>query len=160
VFNGLQTNREYRHAFIEESIRTRITAQIKALRGDLDYKDFANQINKKVSWVYRLENPNVTLPTIPTLLEVAEACDIGLDVRFRPFSQLLDDVTTLTPESFIVPSFTEEVKTGAFSRRKRRKVVRANTHRRKTKIEVVGEKHHDQADKIGASKPPSLALAS
>src|SRR6266851_3332809 len=81
VLGGLQASKEYRHAFIEESIRTRVTAQIKALRDamKMDYKQFADQINKKVSWVYRLEDPNAPPPTIPTLLQVAAAFDIGLD---------------------------------------------------------------------------------
>jgi transcriptional regulator with XRE-family HTH domain len=161
MLQSLRSSEEYRHAFIEEAIRTRITAQIAALRDKegWDYKKLAEKIDRKVSWAYRLENPNESTPTIPSLLEVAAAFDIGLDVRFRRFSELLDDVATLTPESFIVPSFEEEVRMGAFSRRKRRKIARPNTHRRKKKIELVGKKHSYKAD-IGASKPPSLALAS
>jgi transcriptional regulator with XRE-family HTH domain len=112
----------YRQAFIEESIRSRITAQINALRNERgwDYKTFAEGIGKKLSWAYRLEDPNSTTPTIPTLLEVAAAFDIGLDVRFRRFSELLDDVTTLTPESFLVPSFDSELRAGVFKNHRRK----------------------------------------
>ncbi len=122
MLEELAASKEYRHAFIEESIRSRITAQINALRKERgwDPKAFAEEIGKKVSWVYRLEDPNAAAPTVPSLLEVAEAFDVGLDVRFRPFSELLDDVTTLKPASFIVPSFDSELKAGAFSGRRKR----------------------------------------
>lgn len=133
MLDGLRASREYRHAFVEESVRTRITAQVKALRDarGWDYKQFAEQIDRKVPWVYRLEDPNVAPPTIPTLLQVAAAFDIGLDVRFRSFSEVLDDVATLGPKSFGVPSFEEELRTGAFSRGRHRRKIRSAGRRRK-----------------------------
>ena len=114
---ALKSSKDYRHAFIEESIATRLTTQIHSLRVERGWspQDFADKLGKKLSWVYRLEDPTEPPPTIPTLLGVAEALDIGLDVRFRRFSELLDDATTLTPESFLVPSFESEVKSRAFS---------------------------------------------
>jgi len=127
MLNEFRCSKEYRHAFIDEAIRTRIAAQITALRNNRgwDYKMFAQELNKKVSWVYRLEDPNANAPTIPSLLEVASAFDIGLDVRFRPFSDLLDDVTTLKPGSFSVPSFGEELRDGSFSQPKRKRKIRS-----------------------------------
>ena len=73
------------------------------------------------AWAYRLKDPNSSVPTIPSLLEVAEAFDIGLDVRFRRFSELLDDATTLTPESFVVPSFNSELHAGTFIKKSRQR---------------------------------------
>ena len=132
---GFQASKEYRHAFIEEAIRSRLAAQVKALRGSMDYKEFANRINKKPAWTYRLEDPNEPAPTIPTLLEVAAAFDIGLDVRFRPFSELLNDFATLTPESLAsIPSFEDESRAGllgAHGKQKRRSQGRR--YRRKKK---------------------------
>jgi transcriptional regulator with XRE-family HTH domain len=144
VLDGLKASKDYRHAFVEESISTRIAAQIKALQEarEWDYKKFADQIGKKVSWVYRLEDPNAAPPTIPTLLQVAVAFDIGLDVRFRSFSELLDDVTTLGPESFVVPSFEEELKIGSFSRQEKHRIkVHRNGSRRRP-----SEKRHYQGE--------------
>jgi transcriptional regulator with XRE-family HTH domain len=116
MIQSLKSSKDYRHAFIEESIATRLTAQIHALRAEHGWspQEFADKLGKKLSWVYRLEDPNVSPPTIPTLLSIAEALDIGLDVRFRRFSELLDDATKLTPESFLVPSFEAEVQAGIF----------------------------------------------
>lgn len=123
MLENLQTGKEYRFAFVEEAIRARLTAQIKALRDQngWDYRRFSEEIGKKVSWAYRLEDPNEVSPTIPTLLQVAQAFDVGLDVRFLPFTKLLEDVTTLRENSFRVPSFDEELKTGRFSKTRRRR---------------------------------------
>jgi transcriptional regulator with XRE-family HTH domain len=158
MLDGLRASQEYRNAFIEESICTRIAAQIRALRDarGWNYKQLAELINKKVSWVYRLEDPNATPPTIPTLLQVAAAFDIGLDVRFRSFSELLEDVTTLGAESFLVPSFEEEMSTDAFSRAKRRRKVRCTGRRRRTFFSLSGESGRSH---IGMSKPQRLAQA-
>jgi transcriptional regulator with XRE-family HTH domain len=122
VLDSWQSSSDYRHAFIEEAIRSRLTAQINALRNEegWDYKTFAEKLGKKLSWAYRLEDPNSSVPTIPTLLAVAEAFDIGLDVRFRRFSELLDDTTTLAQGSFLVPSFASELRAGAFGRTRRK----------------------------------------
>jgi transcriptional regulator with XRE-family HTH domain len=151
ILNNLQASREYRQAFVEENIRTRITAQIHALRTEKewDYKQFAEKINKKTSWAYRLEDPNEPPPTIPSLLEVAETFDIGLDVRFRPFSELLTDVTTLNPTSFSVPSFDAEVKAGTFYKSRRKRKVKGFNHRRgfiirkRPSTQEISDSHHD-----------------
>lgn len=133
MLEGLKSGKEYRHGFIEESIQSRLTAQINTLRKEQgwDLKTFADKLGKKLSWAYRLEDPNAAVPTIPTLLEVAETFDIGLDVRFRRFSELLDDAVNLTPSSFSVPSFESELASGAFARRRRspkhRKALRARS---------------------------------
>jgi hypothetical protein len=153
VLSGLSVSREYREAFIEESLRTRITAQIRALRDSrgLDYKAFADRIDKRVSWAYRLEDPNAAPPTIPTLLQVGAAFDICLDVRFRPFSELLDDVVSLGPESFTVPSFEDELRLGLFSRTKcHGHASRTKRHRPRSSR---GDRNGTKAsDSIGASK--------
>jgi transcriptional regulator with XRE-family HTH domain len=168
MLRGFQTSKEYRHAFVEEAIRTRITAQVRTIREqrEWDYKRFAEEIGKKVSWAYRLEDPNEAPPTIPTLLRVAETLDIGLDVRFRSFSELLDDVATLNPESFSVRSFEEELSAGSFSEGTRRtRKVRSSSRRRRARASFPSERpRHREPEcrvlNIGASRQQSLAIAS
>jgi transcriptional regulator with XRE-family HTH domain len=154
-------DKEYRQAFIEESIRSRITAQINALRNERewDYRTFAESIGKKLSWAYRLEDPNSAAPTIPTLLEVAQAFDIGLDVRFRRFSELLEDVTTMTPKSFLVPSFDSELQVGAFNKRRNRR-KRHSGYRKSPKLVRRSKRPSGEAsmpEMIGSTR---FALAS
>jgi transcriptional regulator with XRE-family HTH domain len=164
MLQGLESGKEYRHGFVEEAVRTRIAAQIKTMRErrKWDYKQFAQEIDKKVSWVYRLEDPNATRPTITTLLQVAEAFDIGIDVRFCSFSELLDDVTTLGPESFAVPSFIDELRTGSFFKSRHRRKIRTNKRRRKSTSDTkTRQPNYDSGIvHIGASRPNTFAIAS
>lgn len=163
MLQGFQASKEYRHGFVEEATRTRITAQIKTMREqrEWDYKKFAEEIGKKVSWAYRLEDPNEAPPTIPTLLRVAEAFDVGLDVRFRSFSELLADVATLGPDSFAVPSFCQEMEGGSLSRARRRRKIRAHSRRhrpRETRTKEARRAQNHNADaNIGASVQNALA---
>ncbi len=126
MLESMRASKDFRYGFIEEAIRSRLTAQINALRDERgwDLKTFADKLGKKLSWAYRLEDPNESVPTVPTLLEVAETFDIGLDVRFRRFSELLDDATTLTSESFAVPSFDSELRNMAFGHPPRKRKLR------------------------------------
>ena len=111
VLQGLKTGPDYRYAFVEEKIRTGLATQIHAIREQrrMDPKEFAAKLGRKLSWTYRLEDPNDSPPTIPSLLDVARALGVDLDVRFRPFSDLLGDLTLESPFPLNVPSFEEEL---------------------------------------------------
>jgi transcriptional regulator with XRE-family HTH domain len=141
MLESMKASKEYRHGFIEEAIRSRLTAQINALRNERgwDLKAFAEALGKKRAWAYRLEDPNESMPTVPSLLEVAETFDVGLDVRFRRFSEILEDATTLTPDSFTVPSFDSEVKNMAFGRPTKKRKIRS--------LSVIRSYKHKKAKK-------------
>jgi transcriptional regulator with XRE-family HTH domain len=111
LLQSLKTSDEYRYSFVEEKIQSSLAAQIRAIREQRqwDPKRFAEELGKKVSWVYRLEDPNVSPPTIPSLLEVARAYDVDLEVRFRPFSAFLNEADDLSTKSLEVASFREEL---------------------------------------------------
>lgn len=171
LLSSLQSSKEYRHAFVEEAIRSRLTAQIEAIRNERgwDYKQFAEELKKKVAWAYRLEDPNETVPTIPSLLEVAEAFDVGLDVRFRSFSELLTDVVGLQDASFNVPSFEADLKFGAFVKSNRRTGKRPRYDRKVRRVKTAQRTKHshrrvtsdiDVQAPIDSSAQIDLALAS
>jgi transcriptional regulator with XRE-family HTH domain len=119
LLESLKTSKEYRHSFVEEKIRTGLAAQIKAIRekhdGGLTQKRFAEILGKAQSWVARLEDPNAKPATLSTLLQVAYALDVDLQVRFAPFSELLNWVSGiphwtpgLSPESLAVEDFEHD----------------------------------------------------
>ena len=110
VLESLKTGEEYRHSFVEEKVKTKIASQILAIRNQrgMDYKTFAQQLGKKTAWAYRLEDPNAGAPTISTLLGVARAFDVDLEVRFRPFSKLITEIDNLSSEPLAVPSFMKK----------------------------------------------------
>lgn len=118
LFQSLATGPEYRYAFVEEKIRTGLAAQIKTIREQRDgmtQAAFAEKLGKTQSWVSRLEDPNEPIPTVPSLLLIARVFDIGLEVRFVPFADLLDDMTQLSAESLDVPPFDRDL--GLFPRK-------------------------------------------
>jgi transcriptional regulator with XRE-family HTH domain len=119
LLESLKTSKEYRHAFVEEKIRTGLAAQIKAIRehreGGMTQEEFAQVLGKVQSWVARLENPNAKPATLSTLLQVAYAFDVDLQVRFAPFSELVDWISGtphwiagLSAESLAVEDFEHD----------------------------------------------------
>ena len=111
ILNSLKTGKEYRRAFVEESVRTSLAAQIKAIREQrkMTRPALACAMGKAPSWIFRLEDPNEKPPTVTTLLAVADAFDTDLQISFCSFASLLDRLGRLSPESFEVPSFEEEL---------------------------------------------------
>ena len=101
---------EYRHQFAEEEINVGIAFQIRSLRNKQNLKqgELANLINVKQPLVSSWENPNYGKYTLATLKGLAKAFDVGLLVRFVPFSKLADLTAGLTHDDIAPPSFGEE----------------------------------------------------
>jgi transcriptional regulator with XRE-family HTH domain len=101
---------EYRHQFVEEEINVGIAFQIRALRNrqNLKQDDLAKLLGGKQSLVSAWENPNYGKYTLTTLKDLAKAFDVGLLVRFVPFSTLVDWTANLSNNTIAPPSFREE----------------------------------------------------
>ena len=103
-------DREYRHAFLGEHVRTFIALQVRALR-EPRYSTQAklgDAMGKAQAWISQLENPEYGKVSVATLLELAKAFDTALVIRFVPFSELLDRLPRPTPEDFSLPSFADD----------------------------------------------------
>lgn len=103
-------NKEYRDGFIAEQIFTRLPLKIRFLREtqELTQKELGQRAQIAQTWVSKLEDPSYGKLTISTLLKVASALDVGLQIDFVPFSRVLDDAVRLSPNSFAVPTFAED----------------------------------------------------
>ncbi|MBI3939358.1 MAG: helix-turn-helix transcriptional regulator [Acidobacteria bacterium] len=111
LLQSFRASKVYRHAFVEEKVRTAIAAQIRAVREQRGFDSqtkLALEMGKTPSWISRLENPNQPPPTISTLLELAKVFDVDLNVEFAPFSEMLHKLDGLSPDSFLVPDFQTE----------------------------------------------------
>ena len=105
-------DREYREAFMEEGVYTLLAFQIRSLREQRAWsqKKLGRMSNMAQERVSILEDPNAdTKPMLSTLLRLAAAFDIGLDVRFVPFSKVLDGSFNNTPIALQVASFEDEL---------------------------------------------------
>lgn len=110
-------SKEYRDAFTAEQIFSHLPLKIRSLRESrhLSQKQLGEKAGVAQAWVSKLEDPNYGKLTLSTLLRLASAFDVGLEVDFVPFSRVLDRALKLSPESFEVRSFAEDV--GAERRR-------------------------------------------
>jgi transcriptional regulator with XRE-family HTH domain len=107
-------DKEYRDAFAREHIDTGIPFQIRALRKQQNrkwtQKELAKHAGMAQETISRIEDPNYGKLTLETLKRLASAFDIGLMVRFVPFSELVDWELSLTPASLEAISFPEDFK--------------------------------------------------
>jgi transcriptional regulator with XRE-family HTH domain len=94
------TEEEYRHAFIATQIRRGLPFQIRAMREARGWtqKDLGEAAEIRQANVSRAENTRDEFLSFPTLLKIAKAFDVGLLVRFAPFSELEEWETRPLPE--------------------------------------------------------------
>lgn len=108
----------YRRAFIEAHAKDTIAFQLRQMRETRGWTQVELAVNafgdpKLQSMVSRLENPDYGKYSVTTLLNLANVFDVGLVVRFAPFSEVVDwDLNksgpTLDPPSFAHDSALEE----------------------------------------------------
>jgi transcriptional regulator with XRE-family HTH domain len=101
---------EYRHQFVEAEINVGIAFQIRSLRNrqNLTQANLADRLNVKQPLVSSWENPDYGRYSLGTLKDLAKAFDVGLLVRFVPFSKLVDWTVNLPKDAIAPPSFGEE----------------------------------------------------
>jgi transcriptional regulator with XRE-family HTH domain len=106
-------DREFRAAFNLENVYTTICFQLRALREQrvLSQGEFGKRVTPKMAQerISILEDPNAdSKPTLNTLIRLADAADVGLDVRFVPFSLVLSRAVNTEMRCLEVDSFTDE----------------------------------------------------
>jgi transcriptional regulator with XRE-family HTH domain len=113
LLNSLK-DREFRAAFNLENVYTTICFQLRALREQraMSQGEFGKQVTPKMAQerISILEDPNAdSKPTLNTLLRLADAADVGLDVRFVPFSTVLLRSVHTDMQKLEVHSFDNEL---------------------------------------------------
>ncbi len=111
-------NKDYRDAFLSEQINVGVPLQISELRRRENWsqRELADKAKMKQSRISQIEDPSYGKLTINTLKRLASAFDVGLIVRFAPFSEVIDYSTStpriirgLSPETYNIPKFDEDV---------------------------------------------------
>lgn len=82
-------SRVFRREYVSENVKTGVAMQIKAMRESRGWSqiDLAQRSGKAQSAIARLEDPDYGKFTIQTLLEMADAFDVWLEVEFIAFSK-------------------------------------------------------------------------
>jgi len=103
---------DYRIAFVRERVRSSVALQIRALReqrSGMTQKQLGDAIGKAQTWISVLEDPEYGKMSVATLLSLAGAFDTDLEIKFRPFSKALNELTKQNATYFEVRSFAEEL---------------------------------------------------
>ena len=114
-----------RRQLVESHVTKGLAHQLRATRDKLGWSQdrLADEAKMNQNAISRLENADYGRPTLTTLKRLAVAMDVGLVVRFVPFSELVDWVSGtphlvegLTKASLAVSSFSREENEGIFAR--------------------------------------------
>ena len=103
-------NKEYRDSFVASQISNTIAAQIFSLREARGWKqaEVAARAGMKQSRISDLEDPNYENYQTRTLVKLASAFDVGLVVRFVPFSELAKLSANISPKDFLPTEFLKD----------------------------------------------------
>ena len=112
IFNLLQKlqDPEYRKAFVASQINIGIPFQVRALQKARGWKqqELAKRAGMLQPRISAIQKPGKAQLNLETLRRLAAAFDVALVVKFAPFSELAWWGENFNPDSFDVPSFTEE----------------------------------------------------
>jgi transcriptional regulator with XRE-family HTH domain len=112
ILDSIKADNEYRQAWNLENVYTGLCSQIRVLREQRGWsqKELGKQARMAQERISILEDPNAeTKPTLTTLLRIADAYDVGLDVRFVAFGTVLERSTKTGNRDSEVPSFGDEL---------------------------------------------------
>lgn len=104
------SDKEYRHAYVEECLNTMVATQIKVLREqrEMTQAELADDAGMKQPRLSVLEQADYSNWSINTLKRLAKAFDVALTVRFDAFSDVILDFEGLSRASLQRPSFRED----------------------------------------------------
>jgi transcriptional regulator with XRE-family HTH domain len=105
-------DKQYRDAYVASQIRISLPLQTRALRKSREWTqpELAEHAGMAQPRISEIEKPGERRLNIETLLRLASAFDVALQVRFVPFSQLIDFSEDLDLDTFAIEPFTEELK--------------------------------------------------
>lgn len=103
-------NPHARKAHVEAEVLNGISHQIRILRQQRKWTqaELARRLNTSQTVVSRLEDPSYGRWNVRTLLELSNAFDVGLFVRFMPFAKFLTATADISRENLEAESYDEE----------------------------------------------------
>lgn len=105
------TNKEYRDAWVNESIKTVLPYQIQAIRKQKGWSQalLGEKAGMLPNAVTRLESIDYGNLSVNTLLRIAHGFDCGLLVKFVPFNRLVREFEDVSTEALEVDSFEDDI---------------------------------------------------
>lgn len=105
------SGKEYRDAFVGAQIRVGLPMQCRALRESRGWTQpqLAEAAGMSQPRISEIERPGERKLNLETLLRLASAFDVALQVRFVPFSTFVDDDDSIDFDNFYVEPFDEDL---------------------------------------------------
>jgi hypothetical protein len=102
---GKLRERDYRHAYMMEGVKTWIARQVRALREQRGWSqdDLGRETGKPQSAISRVEDPDYGKLTLQTLFDLARVYDLPLLVQFVEWSDWLCRMNDTSSESLQEP---------------------------------------------------------
>jgi transcriptional regulator with XRE-family HTH domain len=103
-------DKAYRDAYVASQISMGLPFQIRALRRSRNWTQaqLAEAAGMSQPRIAEIERAGRRRFNLDTLLRIASAFDIGLEVGFAPFSAVVDRAEHFDPDAFEVASFEDE----------------------------------------------------
>jgi transcriptional regulator with XRE-family HTH domain len=102
---------DYRSAFVESRCASTVAFQIRAIREQREWTqaDLGDRCGKAQGWISQIENPQYGRHSMQTLLSLAHVFDCDLEVRFRPFTQLIGWLSNRRAGDLRVASYSADL---------------------------------------------------
>jgi transcriptional regulator with XRE-family HTH domain len=103
-------NEEYRYAYAQSFLNTKLAAQIKTIREQrlMTQSDVAEKMGTKQSGFSRFEDVNHSTWKTDTLWKIARALGVRLNISFETFSSLVDEKNRFSRDNLARPAFNED----------------------------------------------------
>jgi transcriptional regulator with XRE-family HTH domain len=100
--------KDYRHSYLREMTIGWIVHQIRELRAEREWSQsrLGKETGKPQSAIARIEDLDYGKWSTSTLLDLAEAFDVAIEVRFSDWPTFLRSTENTSPENMRVPSFS------------------------------------------------------
>jgi transcriptional regulator with XRE-family HTH domain len=103
-------DKEFRNEYVASRVKRWIAWQIKAMRTQPGRKWSQEQLAEKLDTaqgnVSRIENPDYGKFTLQTLLEIAAAFDVALQVKFVDHMTFLTSTSNMSPDNLSVQDYS------------------------------------------------------
>lgn len=101
----------YRDAFVKRNLISSLAHNIRINRKSRGWSqaELAEKIGSKQSVISRYEDSAYGKISLSTLLQIANALDVGLEIKFTPFSRLIGSVRSWEPNDAVVESYDFEM---------------------------------------------------
>lgn len=128
LINRLLHERDFRAAYIRAKLDVLIPSQLRALRNEKTQSQIAEETGMKQARISAMETPGLVNFNRETLVRMAATHNVGLVVKFVPFSEMLEWENGYSQDDFNIARLSEDID---FLQPRRVRTVSARFRRRR-----------------------------